>query len=162
MFIPCMIGSNFLSTFGASHMTVLENHQYYRLITAMFCHAGIAHILCNMISLKSVGSLIESIYGEKKMMAIFFITGIVATITSIISQPAITTVGVSGAICGLIGAFLAVMQKSGNMTPEVLMQALFPIALLFFIPNIDSIAHVAGLVCGYVVGKLFFDSRDRW
>lgn len=162
LFIPCMIGSNFIAHFGASNFGVFHEHHFYQLLTAMLCHANLMHLFCNMISLKSVGSLIESIYGETKMFILFIITGMLATFVSILTQPSITTVGASGAICGLIGAFLAVMKKENCMTMEVLAQALFPIILVFFVPNVDSMAHLAGLASGYVVGKLFYNPRVQW
>lgn len=151
-YIPMAMG---MSVFGSSYTTIFGYHQYYRLVTAMFCHAGIMHLLCNMISLNSVGPVIEQVYGKKKFYILYFATGICAGLFSaLIHHSVILSVGASGAICGLIGAYLAVLKIHGRLDTATLVQVMWPILIMVFVPGIDNVAHLCGALSGYVVGRL--------
>lgn len=143
---------NFLVTFGASRIGVADYHMYWQIITAMFCHSGLLHLVCNMMSLKSVGDVVENMYGTKKMLIIYLTTGIIATIESITFQN-VTTVGASGAICGLIGAYMAQLKRYNGLDMETAIRIVSPIVIMSLLPGIDMIAHVAGLIGGYLIGR---------
>src|SRR5207245_7902717 len=87
---------------------VTFGHQYWRLITAMFLHAGLLHLALNMYALYLFGYLIEDAFGRPQFLAIYFITGFLASAASFAFGPVGEVgVGASGAILGLLGAWLA-------------------------------------------------------
>jgi len=87
--------TNVLVLLGAKVNSLINQGQYYRLITCMFLHGGIVHVAVNMYSLYAIGPMIESVYGKTKYLAIYFISGICASVFSYIFSPNIS-IGASG------------------------------------------------------------------
>lgn len=136
--------------------------QSYRLITAMFLHAGFAHIALNMISLFSVGIITEQIFGKGRFLAIYFIGGIAGGVAEALLQPDVAAVGASGAIFAIFGAFgaFALLRRRvlGPSANGIIGQWIFFLVLnlLFsFTPGIALYDHVGGLVVGFLLGALF-------
>ncbi len=109
------INPQILYWMGAKHNKAIMFHgEYYRLVTSMFLHGGIVHLLFNMYAIYILGDFIERFYGAKKYLAIYFVSGVVASIFSLYFSP-VMGVGASGAIFGLLGAALVllIMKKIG-------------------------------------------------
>jgi membrane associated rhomboid family serine protease len=136
--------------------------QWYRVFTAMFLHASIAHIGLNMLSLYFVGVVVEQLFGHWRFTAIYLASGVVAGIAQyFLSAPTEPALGASGAIFGIFGAFGAFIFLRRNMLGRagnaVISQWLFflVINLAFsFTPGIALWDHVGGLVSGLVLGAL--------
>lgn len=133
--------------------------QWWRLFTAMFLHAGLFHILFNAWALWIFGTMVERDFGTARYVAIFFITGFVASATSYAFGPVfLVGVGASGAIFGVFGAFVAYNYRRRHlaMAAQNLRFAMTLIlinALLAFAWGaIDWRAHVGGFVAGVVAG----------
>ncbi len=144
-----------LITFGAKYNPMIASGQYYRLITAMFLHSDITHLLINMYALNILGKNIEFIYGKVKFIIIFIIAGIFGSLGSFIFNSAIS-VGASGAIFGLFGAYIYLYISRPHIFHYKQLLNLFGIIginLLFGIlfPNIDNWGHIWGLVGGFIV-----------
>jgi len=136
-----------------------QGHQYWRLITAMFLHAGILHLALNMYALYLFGYLIENAFGVGRFIAIYFVTGFLASVTSFALGPlGEVGVGASGAIFGLLGAWVAYnyRRRASPLAAAQLQWALILIALNTVLAvsfrGIDWRAHVGGLVAGVVAG----------
>jgi membrane associated rhomboid family serine protease len=134
-------------------------HQYWRLITAMFLHAGLLHIALNMYALYLFGYLIEGAFGKARFLAIYFVAGFMASVTSFVfSSPFAPAVGASGAVFGLLGAWVAYNYRRRNyrINRAQLQWAYMLIALNlilgFSLAGIDNFAHVGGLLSGAVAG----------
>ncbi|MGG5462016.1 rhomboid family intramembrane serine protease [Clostridium sp. B9] len=149
---------------GAKHNNaILFDGQYYRLLTSMFLHAGIVHLLFNMYALYILGDFIERIYGWKKYLAIYFVSGIVAGLFSLYFSP-VMGVGASGAIFGLLGAALVFAYYEKERIGKGLITNIIVIILLnIFIglgmPNIDISAHFGGFIGGAILGLFFHNYR---
>jgi rhomboid protease GluP len=135
--------------------------QYWRLFTAMFLHANLIHILFNMYALYLFGYLIEGAFGKGRFIAIYFVTGFLASVTSYtFSSPRSLGVGASGAIFGLLGAWVAFnyRRRQSAMAAAQLQGALMLVAinliLGFTVASIDNFAHIGGLVAGAAAGWL--------
>lgn len=144
---------------GAIQPFLIANGQYWRLFTAIFLHAGILHIGFNAYALWLFGSMIERDFGTPKFLAIFFVTGLLASIASYAFGPEVTVgVGASGAIFGIFGAFIAWNYRRRHlaMAAANLRWALMLIALNAFLAfgfsTIDWRAHVGGLISGVAAG----------
>jgi len=147
---------------------ILEYKEYWRLLTAMFYHFGIEHIMSNMLMLVYFGSMLEQKLGKPRFLLLYFISGLVADFVSIfynsviVKENAYTVLaaGASGAISGLFGAVAAlVLFCYGKITimrkkdlPVFLFFALF---VGFFDSGVDNFAHLGGFVAGAIFGCLY-------
>ena len=134
---------------------------WWRLLTGMFLHLGILHLVFNMWALASFGPITERLLGSTAYAIVYVFTGLAAGCTSIAWQPAVNTVGASGAIFGLFGALVAELIASNQSISRTLLKALRASTLMFTVyvlcigfltPGVDNAAHVGGLVCGFALG----------
>ncbi len=97
-----------IEEFGMRPAEVLEGRQLHTLFTSMFLHGGILHILFNMWYLWIFGDNIEDILGRGKFILFYLGTGLVASLVHTFSDPGsmIPTIGASGAIAGVLGAYM--------------------------------------------------------
>lgn len=152
---------NFLREFGALYWDdVINNHQYYRIASAMFMHSGIEHLFGNMVSLLFIGSFLEKIIGHGKYILIYFTSGILAGVTSVIYNMSIQSnsvcVGASGAVFGIVGAVMVMLLVSNakNMRRDFRRLVIYSfLSILAGVTSfgIDNSAHIGGLVSGFIV-----------
>ncbi len=149
-----------LITMGAIMPGMIRAGEYWRALTGMFLHANLLHWAANSWALFQLGSLYEVMFGSRRFLAIYFTTGIIASVASsmVSNGPA---VGASGAILGILGAFFFSIKRSPvwrheRWTKSLLNQLLFwaglNLVLGFEVKNIDNTAHIAGLVSGLLLG----------
>jgi len=146
-----------LLRYGAKDSGLIWEGQYWRLITPIFLHAGLTHLLLNAFSLFQMGGLIELMYGKLRMLVIFMASGFLATMASTIASPNIS-VGASGAIFGLFGALLYFGLRNPAIFRSVFGMRIYIVLAInlvmgVVIPNIDSVAHLGGLVGGFVTAS---------
>ena len=155
------INSGILYIIGAKvNSLILYDGQWWRLITAMFLHAGIVHLLFNMYALYILGNQLESILGKEKFILVYFISGIVSSLASFILSSSMS-VGASGAIFGLLGTLLifAYIKKDElgfKFFKNIITVVLLNLVIGFSISSIDNAGHIGGLVCGIIIGSIIF------
>jgi membrane associated rhomboid family serine protease len=139
----------------------LLSQQPWTIISSMFVHGNILHILFNMISLYFLGSFFIRAAGEKSFLAVFFLGGIAGNILfALLAHPLSTGIGASGAIFALGGA-LAIMVPRVPVfiffipVPIPLWVAIIIFFLFSFLPRIAWQAHLGGLLLGLVAGLIF-------
>jgi rhomboid protease GluP len=138
------------------NLTVV-NGQWWRLLTATLLHGGITHLGFNSLNTWVLGALIESRLGWLRLMAIFVLTGILASVTSMVLIPRNgTSVGASGAIMGMFG-FLIVwgVLDFAHFVVQIRRNAVILVLVLapgFIIPGVDNVAHIGGLLAGFFLG----------
>lgn len=145
---------------------ILVEHEYWRLVSAMFLHGDgtikgtLLHLMMNLWALFQLGTLYEIMFGTRRFLWVYFVTGIVASITSMVVTGG-PSVGASGAIFGLLGAFIFSVRRSprwrhDRIARSVVKQCLFwaiaNIVVTSRIPQIDNAAHIGGLVAGLILG----------
>ena len=153
------LGVNYLVTDG----------EWWRLITPMFLHGGIMHILFNMFCLFVFGPELEKIMGKMRFVTLFMLAGILANVaTYFIQDPIYQHLGASGAIFGIFGAYGALVYYTKKSMPE-LRQIILPIiaisiVMTFVQPNINVTAHVTGLIVGFLIGLSYFNPKriTKW
>jgi membrane associated rhomboid family serine protease len=140
--------------------------EWWRLLSSMFLHAGLIHLALNSYVLWIFGVEIERQIGRLVMLAVFLVTGVFAGATSFaFASGYVISVGASGAIFGLVGAFIAYnyLRRQHVMAQARLRGALtmllINLVIGFSIPGIDWRAHVGGLVAGLVAGFAVDPSR---
>src|SRR5690606_2943941 len=150
-----------LLTWGANIGILTSSGQWWRLLTAMFLHAGIFHLAFNLYFAWVIGRTCEQVFGAAAYTLVYFGSGLIASMVSAAWQPASVSVGASGALFGVFGAFLGfTIRRRGMLPPEfvssVRRNALILIGINlvigFAIPGIDVAAHVGGLVAGLGIG----------
>jgi len=144
----------------------LLSKQPWTIITSMFVHGGLTHILFNMISLYFLGSFFIRAAGERSFLAVFFLGGLAGNILFVLlTDPFTTGIGASGAIFALGGA-LAVMVPRVPVfiffipVPIPLWVAIIIFFFLSFLPGIAWQAHLGGLLLGLIAGLIFKRRRQ--
>ena len=147
---------------GAEVPLLVAAGEYWRLASAIFLHAGILHLAMNGYGLYLFGSFVERSFGKGHLIAMFFVTGLVASATSYALAPesgwATPSLGASGAVFGLFGVFAAYFFRRRNtrygraMFQQAMFWLMFNVILGFSIPNIDWKAHLGGVVAGFIGG----------
>ena len=144
----------------------LLSQQPWTIITSMFVHGSIWHILFNMISLYFLGSFFLRAAGEKSFLAVFFLGGLAGNILFILlANPLSTGIGASGAIFALGGALAAMVPRVPVFicfipVPVPLWVAILIFFFLSFLPGIAWQAHLGGLLLGLVAGFIFKRRRQ--
>ncbi|WP_203802948.1 rhomboid family intramembrane serine protease [Actinoplanes couchii] len=123
--------------------------EWYRLVTAMFLHYGILHLLLNMMLVAQLGRYLESQLGPLRFAALYMLAGIGGNVTAYVVQaPNQPSAGASTATFGLIIAVIVInrklMRDSSSMTSMLILNLIFT----FTIPNISIAGHLGGLLVG--------------
>ncbi|OQX88430.1 hypothetical protein B6D60_02240 [candidate division KSB1 bacterium 4484_87] len=132
--------------------------QYWTLITAIYLHGGLLHILFNMLWVKQLGPMVEQIFGTSRFFLIFTISGVFGFVLSNALTGA-PTIGASGSIFGLLGALIYYGRARGGtfgqyLYPQLLSWAVILFLFGFFMPGINNLAHLGGFIGGYVSGNI--------
>jgi len=136
------------------------DHQYYRFITPIFVHAGILHIVLNLIAQVRLGIMMEKSWGRIKFLVIYFVAGLASTLMSCLLEPSTISVGASGAILGIVGAYFAhIVLLWDVLDPKTkklqVIQAIFVVValgLLSLAPYVDWAMHLGGFIVGVLLG----------
>src|SRR4029077_17115659 len=116
------------------HQLVFGKGEWWRLLACMFLHAGELHLFFNMITLFSLGSLLERLVGPLRFLVIYFAAGLGGSLLSALNPENVMSVGASGAIPGRAGALLALHFRRPAGFPAQLAKRIFgslalPVAL---------------------------------
>jgi membrane associated rhomboid family serine protease len=155
--------ANVLIADGAKYNDAILQGQYWRFVTPIFLHANLLHVGLNMLNFVVLGVFIERLVGHLRFLLIYIVTGVVSIIASFTFMPQEISVGASGAIFGLVGAysiFVLVHRRAFNRGGiPALLWLLFIIgvnlSIGLFVPNVDNFAHVGGLLSGFLLGWWF-------
>lgn len=157
-----------LSWYGLSHGWV------WQLITYMFLHASGGHLLMNMLGLWMLGPMLEHRMGTRAFLVLYFLSGILGGVGFVLIDPAVSCVGASGAVFGILGAFAALFPHQ-PMTllffpiaslPAWQMVLMFGIVELLYLGGgaggIAHSAHLAGGLAGYVLARFSARGVGGW
>ncbi len=167
-----------LLAYGAKLNFLINAGQWWRFVTPVFIHIGLAHLLVNMYGLWMIGPYVEQLYGSAKFVVLWVCTGIAGVVASYLSvRPGMAvgplgrflfsagdgpSAGASGALFGLVGVLFVFGIKFRRELPEGFKRAfgtgLLPVIVLnLFIGYlgsgfIDNAAHLGGLLSGALFG----------
>lgn len=160
IFVITLGGNLFVENLGNFWGYTFSNGEWWRLVTSMFVHGGLSHIACNTMTLLQLGPPVETTYGSFKFVLLYILCGLGGGIGSaginMLLNRSIISVGASGAICGLLGLIAAdIKGKKKGLIINVIV-ALIPILYIGIgVGNVDNLAHFAGFLSGYILGRLF-------
>ena len=150
-----------LAIFGGNNLLLVQNGEVWRILTSAFLHVGLIHLVVNMYSLAIIGTQVETFIGKWKFLFIYFISAIGGNLLSLVfSQANVVSVGASGALFGLMGALLYFGYHYRLYLSEAIRNQIIPIILInlligFIVPEIDNVAHIGGLIGGYLASMAF-------
>lgn len=175
------------ASFIAHYALVPDRLHPTALLTSMFLHGGWLHLIGNMWFLWVFGSHIEDAMGSAKYLFFYLICGVISGAVQLVMNlgSPIPTIGASGAIAGVMGAFLILYPRARVVTlifiiffittidiPAAFMLIYwFAIQLLSGISSINSFrdaggiawfAHVGGFLCGILLVRIFLGQRRRY
>ena len=156
----------FFRQYGAMYVPyVIQGGQWYRLITSMFLHFSVEHLLFNMLMLALLGRELEPVKGYIRYLITYFVSGIGGNIVSmgmiLMTTPArnVVSAGASGAIFGLVGATLGTLLKTKQAVGRlgrrgIIVMLIFSLYVGFTSDGVDNAAHVGGVIFGFLISLI--------
>lgn len=167
-----ILGESVYTVGSLSVLDIIEKQEYYRVLSSMFLHAGVNHIVGNMLFVVILGDMLEQESGHVRYAMIYLLTGVGGNMCSMLFELATGsfyhTVGASGAVCGMMGALLVlVIWNRGNYGQISLNRMLLAIVYMIYTgvqsPIVNNAAHMGGLLSGILVmSVLVFLQRKKY
>jgi rhomboid protease GluP len=149
-----------LARWGSNVTGLTWPGQPWRLVTSLFVHGGITHLLLNMASLWLLGVLLEARTGGGRLLAAYLVSGVAASVATLwYHSGGINSTGASGAIFGLYGLLLVLLLSNRLVLDKWDRRGMLGLVLYLVLSNlisgltgnIDNIAHLGGLLMGLLV-----------
>ncbi|RLI90926.1 MAG: rhomboid family intramembrane serine protease [Candidatus Altiarchaeales archaeon] len=179
---------NFFDTYGLIPEKIVNGQSLFSLFTSMFIHGGFMHIFGNMLYLYIFGNNIEDIMGHRRFILFYLLCGMAASGLQISINPhsTVPNIGASGAIAGVLGAYLLTFPGAkvhtliffGYFVRWVKLPALFVLGFWFIIQLFSGIgslgymtadaggiaffAHIGGFVAGALLVLIFNKKKRRF
>jgi len=165
-----------LVRWGAASPILIQDGDWWRLLTNAYVHWGLVHLLLNSYALYLFGPLLERTIGSVRFFVLYVVTAVTGSIVAILGMNVDAEVlrilmGGSGALFGMMGGMLALVARSGRTRLGFLrnhfarsLMSLIAVNLVlgFMIPAVSNAAHIGGLISGFALIYLFFDTgRER-
>lgn len=156
-YVLSIISNSFYNSMVLNPSKIL-NGEYYRLLSCIFMHGGIIHLLCNMYCLYVIGPQVESFFGKIKYIVIYLLSGIIGSLMSLSITNSIS-LGASGAIFGLLGSILYFGYHYRVYLSQAIKSQIIPLIVLnlflgFILNGVDNAAHIGGLIGGILVSMM--------
>jgi rhomboid protease GluP len=154
-----------LWAFGAAGSIPWQAGHWWTVLTAVYLHGGILHILFNLLWIRQLGPEVERCYGPARLVVVFTVSGVAGFVASNgFDVP--FTVGASGSIFGLLGALVAYGRRRGGVFGRLQLQQYGQWALVlfiagFFMSGVNNIAHAGGFVGGFASGLVLSMAERR-
>ncbi|MBI2965452.1 MAG: rhomboid family intramembrane serine protease [Chloroflexi bacterium] len=157
-----------LLRFGAKYGPAIADGEYWRLLTAVFIHIGVFHLVANTIGLLIFGGMVERAYGMRAFIVIYVFAGVFGNVASYAAGPTVSA-GASGAVFGIVGAFAAYLLANRQVLGDLARRSLWGVAMIVVINivfgatvgGVDNWAHLGGLLSGGLLG-FFLVPRLAW
>jgi len=156
---PLVIDGRILAEVGQWNTRVLFYGWYWQLLTSLFVHANLLHILGNMFFLLIYGVRAEELFRIWQYLAVYFVSGLGGNLLSLLMGPDVVSVGASGAIFGVFGASVIYMRRSVGQSIAGALMYSFYLFILNVGVGVNLLAHFGGLVAGLLMGYLLAQSR---
>ena len=126
---------------------------YYRLLTSLFLHADLLHLLMNLTALWVLGTKLEQRDGPIATVFVFVGAGIAGGgATYVFDEPGAFALGASGALYGFSGVLIARARNAAERKDSLVQLAILTIDVALVVPNIGHYAHAGGFVAGVAFG----------
>jgi membrane associated rhomboid family serine protease len=130
---------------------LVQSGEVWRLFTVALVHGGLTHLFFNMFSLLVLGNPVEATLGKARFLIIFFVSLLTGSLSSVyLSSYPYISVGASGAVFGLFGAFIAMRKMIRDGVRDIYLIIGLNFIFGFILGGVDWRAHLGGLVGGYL------------
>jgi len=150
---------------GALETGLVASGQWWRLLTCVFVHIGVIHVLFNLYALLSVSSFLEAELGSSRYLALFLLAGLGGSAASYLFHARVVSAGASGAIFGLIGFAIAYFRREGSARGRDIRAFMMRWALYAFVFGLfvraDNFAHAGGFALGFLLGSVMEFREDE-
>ena len=149
-----------LLRWGALYPPYVAVGQAWRLLTAGFLHLGWEHLLLNSLTLALIGYYVEQLFGHWRLLALFLLSVLGGNLASCAFDPTSLAVRASTGIFGLFGAFIFLgsefRQQEGVrlMARQFLILVGINVAFDFLLPHVGLVAHLGGLLVGFLAAAM--------
>jgi membrane associated rhomboid family serine protease len=151
---------------------VLYQHQYWRLLTALFLHYGALHLIVNMFALLVLGPALERQIGSAFFAGCYILSGLGSSVTVVLlaklhTLNAVQLVGASGCVMGVVGVWAGFLLRNRHAPlavqrlRNIIMIVLLQIAFDLLTPRVSMSAHLGGLITGFLLGLALPSPRPR-
>jgi rhomboid protease GluP len=154
-----------LQSLGATGAFAWAQGAWWTLVTAIYLHGGVLHIVFNVLWIRQLGPAVEELYGPARFFIIFTVSGVAGFVVSnLLGIP--FTVGASGSIFGLLGAMVAFGRRRGGAFGAMVLRqygqwALLLFVLGFFMSGVNNLAHGGGFLGGLAAGLVLSLAERR-
>jgi rhomboid protease GluP len=162
-----VVGGDFLNTsdamilqYGQVNGLVLVYGWYWQLLTSIFVHASITHLVGNMLFLFIFGLRGEEMFSLPEYLSVYLLGGLTGSLLSLVFLPLdVPSVGASGAIFAMFGACTIYARRSVGQS--IIGALIYGFFLLFLSsgPNVNDWAHIGGLFVGLIIGYVLATKR---
>ena len=165
VFIATTIRPEAINSLGVTWSTFYS--QPWTIVSAMFTHANIFHILFNMLALYFYGMYVLALVGEARFFLVYFIGGLVGNAFFLLTNHVDMAIGASGAVFALGGLLVVLVPRLKVMifpipVPMDIWIAIIIFAVLSLSPGVAWQAHAGGLVTGLTAGYILkLQARHR-
>ena len=155
-----LVDSSIIDTLALGSFDYLKySNEWYRLFSVALMHNTSStlpfHLAFNMMALHQLGTPLEQAFGKAKFLVIFFFSLLAGSITSaLLMAPTGYSIGVSGAVFGLFGAFIALGNRIGAEVKSIYVIIAINFAIGFTVGGVDWHAHLGGLIGGWIITKV--------
>jgi rhomboid protease GluP len=143
---------------GAYYKPLILAGEWWRLLTVGFVHIGLLHLLMNMISFWSIGTVMEKMLGKRRYLIILFVSVIGGSLFLFASGGNPVAVGISGGLYGLLACYIMILYVNNLlMIPQIrnsVLRMCFINLLINFYPGVSYAAHLGGCVTGLILSLL--------
>lgn len=143
-----------LDALGMTGSYALAQGRWWTLLTAIYLHGSLLHIVFNMLWVNQLAPAVEEAYGTARLIVIYTVAGVAGfALSSYAGQQ--YTVGASGAIFGLLGAMICYARQRGGSYGMAVLRQYWQWAIVLFVlgfigSGVDNYAHAGGFVGGYL------------
>jgi membrane associated rhomboid family serine protease len=149
-----------LARWGMQPLAIAIGGEWFRLFSSIFLHAGWLHLGFNMYVLFLLGPPLERVLGHGRFLVLFVVSGLGGSVASYcFSAPQTLSVGASGAIFGLMAAWIVVGRRLDRDVSQVLVLLAINVVLGFLVRGIDWRAHLGGAATGAAVALILTTGR---
>lgn len=155
-----------LIAWGGNYRVLTLDHQSWRLLTSLFVHGGLVHVLVNGISILDLAAMLEQRIGSWRLLLVLLISGVCGGLAALVWGPLSVVVGASGALMGAAGTLLVWFampddkQHRNSMFLHLLCLVVAALVFGAIWSRMNNAAHIGGLVAGLVLGPVLWLSRQ--